>query len=130
MSDITAADLVGGADRNAATGLGAEGALLLDDDDDAVTCGVTKPGSDSMSKLGGIARMGEVRRRMHGGVIGNGEGAALTQVADGGCCVCSRTDLGRPLAAQHLDALDDGGAGVVDAVNERLHARRHRQRTR
>lgn len=43
VPDVTTFDLVRSADRDTATtGLRAEGALLLDDDDDAVTCRVTE----------------------------------------------------------------------------------------
>lgn len=52
MSDVAATDLVGGTDGNTAARVGAEGALLLDDDDDAVTCGVTRR-SDRATKSGG-----------------------------------------------------------------------------
>lgn len=35
-------------------------------------------------------------------------------------CIGVRTDFGGALRAQDVDALDDGSAGVVDAVDEGL----------
>ena len=88
MSDVAAADFVGGADGDAAagSGFGAEVALFLHDDDNAVAWG---------------------------GMLEGGWG-------DGGIGMIRRTDFGGAVHFEDVDALGDGGAGVVDDIEHGL----------
>jgi len=88
VSDVAAADFVGGADGDAAagSGFGAEVALFLHDDDNAVAWG---------------------------GMLEGGWG-------DGGIGMIRRTDFGCAVHFEDVDALGDGGAGVVDDIEHGL----------
>lgn len=93
MADVSAAHFVCGGDGDGAAGtrLGPEGSLFLHDYNDAVACIVERD-----NQLGGGVREG-VGRRWNG-----------------------RTNLSGALHLQDLNAFDNGGAGVVNAIEQGL----------
>jgi hypothetical protein len=94
MSHIATSDLVRCADGHAVAGLGAEVALLLNDYYDAIAWGMSVHGLLPFLLL------------------------RLDMVVPYG--ICKRTDFRSALRSQDIDALDYGGARVVDAIDEGL----------